>query len=623
MLRCPLRRIVSVGFWHASKHSGMLRTTRWMSSDSIEARLKKHFQKVMKCEHIPLLSDFDVYSRSLPVRESNGVVTPLYTVPYWTSDEDLEGLAYQLEAKSTIERSCVKYICAPTGYGKTACILPGFLKSTEQEGGFTHYLYMAFSNNNHNYFRSDGFDNGSYISPRFFEQQSAIFILKCLESGSFTNVVDKLKNTLRNIKRPDQQRLRILLHLDEHRKMCDRVKPDDDNVCSGAKFSKGALEALAKFPDVVTVIATHIEHPPLPSSQSSEACCRSPVVMPGLYIKATMKAIPELYFPHPPGDFDRRLGRMWATLVLRLAIKLRECGLINLHTSEKNEDLTELLQNFKRGASLKKAEDALKSCLQACKISINYERDPDPNAVELLLGMTEDKLQTLHRQVPRLAYMAKTVTASLEYLLTTDDPEYDVYSQGQERFRALLSKDDYLSQAPLEAAYHWSLSCTSAMHGNLELRDDLGVFVIKCEQLLPGRLFEGQDNTMYDRKFEEVKRNVIYYAKEREDKCPTHPLADMFFRTESELVLLDFTGGNDRVVEDKAEKLSKWIKQEQPKVNKVNKENKENGLILHGVVLAPLATSKIKIKAQHVHILSGEDGKQHMGGLRQILRWME
>ena len=226
----------------------------------LDLSFKKHFQKVMKCEHIPLLSDFNVYSRSLPVRESYEEVIPLYTLPYWTNDEDLEGFADQLEARPTVERRHVKYICAPSGYGKSACILPGFLKSAEREGGFTHYLYMAFANNNGNNFRSEGF--AKVADPiYFFEKQGAIFILKCLEillespgkkgthyiqlnhsSRFFTNVTDKLGNTLRNIKRPDQQRLRILLHLDEHCKMCHREEPDDDNVCSGANFSKGALE---------------------------------------------------------------------------------------------------------------------------------------------------------------------------------------------------------------------------------------------------------------------------------------------------------------------------------------------------------------------------------------------
>lgn len=37
-----------------------------------------------------------------------------------------------------------------------------------------------------------------------------------------------------------------------------------------------------------------------------------------------------------------------------------------------------------------------------------------------------------------------------------------------------------------------------------------------------------------------------YYAEER-DGLSTHPLADMFFVTEgSELVLVDFTGGNEK-----------------------------------------------------------------------------
>ena len=270
--------------------------------------------------------------------------------------------------------------------------------------------------------------------------------------------------------------------------------------------------------------------------------------------------------------------------------------------------MTELLQNFKRGARQEEAEDALKNCLQTCNIPLNSSKKYDPNAVKLLLGLPEDEVQWLQRQVPRLVFVDKHVTASLEYLLTINDPKYFVYLQGQERFRELLStKDDYLSQAPLEAAYNWSLSCMSAMQGALMLWD-MEVFLIKCEKLLPGRLFQGHDNTTYDRTFAAVKHNVIYYAAEQ-DGYPTHPLTDMFFRTEEELVLLDITGGSDRVVKEKAETLSKWIKQEQPKVT---------GLILHGVVLVPLATSKIK--AKYVHVLSGADAKEHMGGLRQVFR---
>ena len=324
--------------------------------------------------------------------------------------------------------------------------------------------------------------------------------------------------------------------------MCHREEPDDDNVCSGAKFRKGALDELAKFPSLVTVIATHTEHPPLPSSQSS-GVCRSPVVMPDLDIKPIMKKIPELYFPHSPDYFDRGLRRMWATLVLRLAVTLRQCGLINLHKLKNNKVLTELLQNFKRGARQEEAEDALKNCLQTCNISLNSSERYDPNAVKLLLGLPEDEVQSLQRQVPRLVFVGKHVTASLEYLLTIDDPKYTVYLQGQDRFRRLLSEDDYLLQAPLEAAYNWSFSCKSAMRGVLVLDK---VFLIKCEKLLPGRLYQGLDNTTYDRTFAAVQHNVIYYAAER-GVYPTHPLADMFFRTEEEeLVLLDITGGSDR-----------------------------------------------------------------------------
>ena len=46
----------------------------------------------------------------------------------------------------------MNYLAAPTSSGKTACILPAFLENTI----FTYYFYMAFDNNDENYFRHEG-----------------------------------------------------------------------------------------------------------------------------------------------------------------------------------------------------------------------------------------------------------------------------------------------------------------------------------------------------------------------------------------------------------------------------------------------------------------------------------
>ena len=172
---------------------------------------------------------------------------------------------------------------------------------------------------------------------------------------------------------------------------------------------------------------------------------------------------------------------------------------------------------------------------------------------------------------------------------------------------------DFRSQTPLEAAYSWTLSCSSALHMTLHFLRREVAFMFECKELLPGRLFPQTDSSEYDKSFPAVKHDVMYYIKERNGHH-THPLADMFFCTKKdELVLVDVTGGNDNVVKEKMERLAQWIRQEQPKVSKFT---------LHGVVLAPLATRKSMARDQ-VQVVCGEGAQELLGGLRQIFRWLK
>ena len=145
-------------------------------SPSLEDSLKEHFNKVMKCDSIPLLADFDVYKKSLPVRESfssDKVFIPLYELPHWVHDQDLKSFANQLKNKSFLSRNHVKYLSVPPHSGKTSCILPAFLKNTKSEGGFTHYFYFTFDNNDGRIYENDGeISNSSIIALR----QGASFI---------------------------------------------------------------------------------------------------------------------------------------------------------------------------------------------------------------------------------------------------------------------------------------------------------------------------------------------------------------------------------------------------------------------------------------------------------------
>ena len=170
----------------------------------------------------------------------------------------------------------------------------------------------------------------------------------------------KLTEFLKKIAGPSK-RLRILLHLDEHRKMCDRNEDNVDEAYKGAMFSNGALQALASVPKV-TVIATYTKRPPLPAHASSTVC-RYPVTFPCLNVEAAMQEVEELHFPHSQCRFDREQKRLWATLLLRLEIKLTENGLINLHKRVNIETMT-LLKNFQSMAHIENTTEALKKCIE-------------------------------------------------------------------------------------------------------------------------------------------------------------------------------------------------------------------------------------------------------------------
>ena len=174
-------------------------------------------------------------------------------------------------------RSFVKYIAAPPSSGKTSAILSAFLKSAEGDGGFTHYFYLAFDNNNHNFYR---LSHDQEVSKKLAESQGASFVFSCVkclfeESPSINTIHEfpcnekplSFKETWALLKDYLDKKLgpkyKILFHLDEHRKMCKRLENDDDDMAKGAMFSKGSMATLAQFPNV-TAVATYVQRPPPP-----------------------------------------------------------------------------------------------------------------------------------------------------------------------------------------------------------------------------------------------------------------------------------------------------------------------------------------------------------------------
>lgn len=192
------------------------------------------------------------------------------------------------------------------------------------------------------------------------------------------------------------------------------------------------------------------------------------------------------------------------------------------------------------------------------------------------------------------------------------DSNIAVYRYGFRLFCGCVEGSDLLSSKPLECAYFWALSCRSAVNGQVKFLRDR--FFIKCDKLVPGRLFPGTVSSDYDISF--LEKGTMYYVDENPPIKPSHPLADLFFVTEdNELVLVDVGGGSRRNIASKVKALKEWIKTEQPNVPDYK---------LRGVVLAPnYAGERESHSMGDVALVCGEDAISLLGGLGQIVRWME
>ena len=84
----------------------------------------------------------------------------------------------------------------------------------------------------------------------------------------------------------------------------------------------------------------------------------------------------------------------------------------------------------------------------------------------MLVGVKESDMESIERQVSDIVLIDDRVSCSLNCLLTMSDPMYYAYNAGRIRLFQVLMRDE--SQTPLEAAYSWSICCTSAVVGQLE-----------------------------------------------------------------------------------------------------------------------------------------------------------
>ena len=591
-------------------------------------RLERYFNSKMKNAAVPLFKDFKTFVRTLPVRKYavTGEFLRLCDLPFWAKDDDVAFTVEQLEHRDAKRRDLVKYAAAPSASGKTSTGLVAFLASVEkdEETSFTHYLYLAFENNNNENF---GVADTRKLSDNenVAEGQGAVFAVECLKRLLAAKKGEKKIRLKRNppsreatnesLKKLLGQNFptgaQILMHVDEHRKMCSVRRKED----ASAAFRRGCLETFANA-EGVTVFATFTELPRELPSTTSSATCRSPVPVPAVDVNKVIESFHEFAWLTSGSEFDGNAVRLWATLKFRLGAKLTDDGLAALHRP--NENFAELRRSFGQNEERSTIDEALAACSRLCALPPSVLPDaPDPSAIDLLLGIDDDAAGNLGTQIRdvvviRAAGPSNKLTSSLRRLLTIDDKEYPVYSDGRDRIDTVLrGATDYLSATPLETSYAWTLSCRSARAGFLKFTKGSTRFDIKCAMLKAGRFFAGDDTTKYAA--QTLTENVIYYVDEGPGK-ETHPLADLFFRTKSNEVVLIDVGGSlvDREILKKRNNLQAWIRQ----------QLNDTEVTFYGVVLAPFVKGESKTY-DAVTVVRGEDALQLLGGLRQVARWLE
>ena len=640
----------------------------------IEKEIKQTFEKKMKNGSYPLFADWSNYEKWLPVRRIDKKFRKLYELPHWVKEKDLDFVVDRLTKTPPDDQSArglVRYFAAPTGYGKTALILPAFLRSTERKDGFSHYIYIAFENND-----SRSFFFGSPLNKITAKKLGGAFIVKCVETilnnqdnkdGNYTLKINaktlknydprkKLSELISKLSDGDREP-NVLFHVDEYRKMCTRTSKQND---PGALFSKGAMETLDANG---TVVATYIDKPDfLKELGASSEVCRYPLALPPIDIESFMKEYKlkddnenehhPFQFPFDKKILDREGKRLLATLKFKLAVKCSSLDRRMSGVHYPDNEFKSFCKTFKHAidetiinehddddTKRKKAKKILMACTEKCRITLDLVRISKSSkyAIDLFLGVNESNFEEIltKGKFQNLMVLDKIWTFTFIQLLALKQSKItpisdgdtkgvevteqmiSIFKNGQTEMKNIINKPDYLSNTPLEIAYRWVLPVLLTSNNSIE--SNFTNFAITFENTSIGRIFDGDDaikinDALIEKK---VKPNTFYYVEEGKGNT-THPLFDFFFLCEEEktlqqtLILIDVTGGGIIAAETKLEKISNWIG-----VQKLDK------FVLKGFVLAPGAKMENKTdNSNNTTIIGQAEALQLLGGIQQIFHWL-
>ena len=593
-----------------------------------------------------LFSSFEMYYNSLPVRMLNfaDVSLKLVDFPFFARPEDMEVTVSRLESQSFASRAVVKYGVSPTCTGKTACICSAFLRSATSESPkkFSHYLYLAFANNDGYHFTVSNANKiiAESENDTMAQAQGAAFMRTCLQkllaaddqmrTVQVAVLVDPplLEETVvatNNYLDNNMAAGRILVHVDEHRRMS-----------TNAAFRRGALSMLARLVRRVTVVATYVEIPIEISGENSSGVCRDAVPIPVLDVDATTRYARVVPTGRGGNSSSAAARRGMATLKFRLASYLTK-KMTAFHLAFSPEFMEDdITQGLEEVVQMRELFTVYGQCLQDTRCVRRFfdlspshfaRGDVDTRTRQLFLGMLETDVDKLDERLKgHLVAIASTThgEARLSYalsdLMTKNPPplESRVYRHARTLFLRLMTENgqDWLSGTPLERAYLWALSTWLSMEGCIHMvgRD----FFLDCQHVRSGRIFLRNNIALADIDVNGIEENTIYYTDEDGGET-SHPIGDIFFlSSDNELVLIDITASTDS--SNAMTKKRKHVRE----LATLWGEDPPNGWSLVVVVVSPLektARSRVSQQCPELRYVYGDDTKQLLGGLVQFMAW--
>eukprot|EP00538_Stauroneis_constricta_P000129 CAMPEP_0119553568 /NCGR_PEP_ID=MMETSP1352-20130426/6292_1 /TAXON_ID=265584 /ORGANISM="Stauroneis constricta, Strain CCMP1120" /LENGTH=687 /DNA_ID=CAMNT_0007600003 /DNA_START=761 /DNA_END=2820 /DNA_ORIENTATION=+ len=513
-----------------------------------------------------IFRDWETYKATLPIDDETKM--PLAEFPYWATETEVQTIYHGLVTYSR-DRQTIGYISAPSGSGKSACVLPMFLHSTTavandfgEEKGFTHYVYLPFDKNGGHHFKPMEYAEDDERTYGISDHHGEMFMLEVLERALKGKKHTKWLPWRRQIPAynsripiqvdiPDDRHpqreinaliasifpkdARVLFHMDEHGEMS-----------KNHYFRRGAFSVLARVPNC-KVIATYTERPIQITPSGGGYVCRRPVPLPLPNINMMAKThraldLARIQPPPPKTQAYRDCRRLMAIVQCRTACFFSQ-RLTQAHAG-KLEPVFRRLEHILAMHEAKQSNEApstpqIRATLQQylnILVAFDANRSTDnrfgtlvttqyDDALTLMEGYTDMDAARLRRKLCRLptsidGYM---IVPSWMELITMENGDFPAFNKARDEFVSVALQESDVGKfaaSPLKRAYLWSLLCHSQKNGEIDFHARTGTSIFdiedfKAEDFKFGRLFLGGESVhdyMVDPS--SLEKNIIYAAAE-------------------------------------------------------------------------------------------------------------